>query len=68
MQDKEYQYPPHISEYGVSINELEDLNSYFSLPQKTLKKESKRKQKMAKHLRNKNYFYTSRCYMLFHFL
>eukprot|EP00347_Sterkiella_histriomuscorum_P004768 403359184 len=68
MQDKEDQHPLHISEYGVPINELEDINAYFSLSASTLKKETKKKRKLAKHLRNKNYFFTSKCYMLFHLL
>ena len=68
VDDKENQYPQHIAEYGLSLHELEDLNAFYSLPQKILNKEHKKRRKLAKHYRNKNYFFTSKCYMLFHLL
>ncbi|CDW71845.1 UNKNOWN [Stylonychia lemnae] len=55
----------HQEEHGLNWDELDQLNEYF----RTKKlKHQKRRRKSMKYLRARNLFFTSRWYMMFHFI
>ena len=56
---------PQYLEEGHPMEEVEGLNDYFSQRNKN---SSKPRRKMAKQIRYKNLFFTSRCFMLYHFV
>ena len=54
-------------EEGLSAKELAALHGYFSMKAKN-PLQGKKRRKMAKYVRHQNLFYTSRCFMLYHFV
>jgi hypothetical protein len=55
-----------IDEEGLGCKEIEDMAAYFASKHEG-KKEKKERYRMAKYLRHKGLFYTSRFFLLFHF-
>ena len=56
-----------IDEEGLDIKEIEDMAAYFASKSRE-KKARKDRYRKAKYLRHKGLFYTSRFFLLFHFL
>jgi hypothetical protein len=56
-----------IDEEGLGCKEIEDMAAYFASKNEG-KKEKKERYRMAKYLRHKGLFYTSKFFLIFHFL